>query len=102
VLTRAAARRRDAYGLRLSEVLPWAAAIGGFPAASEKGLEIKVHVDTTKCEGYGMCAQDLPEVFKLDEWGYAYVEADGEVPPTKEDLARRAVLDCPMDAITYS
>jgi ferredoxin len=63
---------------------------------------MKVRVDATKCEGYGTCAAHLPEVFKLDEWGYASVEGDGEVPAGKEDLARRAIYDCPVNAITVA
>ena len=63
---------------------------------------MKVHVDPTKCEGYGTCVTHLPEVFKLDEWGYAYVEADGAVRPDDDDRARRAIFDCPVHAITES
>jgi ferredoxin len=60
---------------------------------------VKVRVDPVKCEGYGVCAEHLAEVFKLDEWGYAYVEGDGEVPAGREEDARKAINDCPTDAI---
>lgn len=61
---------------------------------------MQVRVDATKCEGYGNCARHLPDVFKLDEWGYAYTEGDGAVPQGKEPLARRAIADCPTGAIS--
>lgn len=61
---------------------------------------MKVRVDPTKCDAYGNCAGHLAEVFKLDDWGYAFVEGDGEVPDGKEKEARRAVADCPANAIT--
>jgi ferredoxin len=47
-----------------------------------------------------MCADVLPDVFKLDEWGYAYVESSGDVPADLEDLARHAIRSCPTDAIS--
>lgn len=61
---------------------------------------MKVRVDATKCQAYGTCAIHLPEVFKLDEWGYATVEADGDVPVGREEIARKAIVDCPERAIT--
>ena len=61
---------------------------------------MKVRVDATKCQAYGTCAIQLPQVFKLDEWGYASTEAGGEVPAGCEEAARKAILDCPERAIT--
>ncbi len=60
---------------------------------------MKVAIDDSKCQGYGNCATHIPDVVKLDQWGYAYVD-DGEVPEGDEELAHRAVLDCPMHAVT--
>ena len=60
---------------------------------------MKVHVDPVKCEGFGACHDILPEVFLLDEWGYAYTQGDGEVPSDQEHLAREAVYKCPTNAI---
>lgn len=61
---------------------------------------MKAHVDPVACDGFGHCAQALPEVFLLDEWGYAYTEGDGEVPADKEAEAREALHKCPVNAIT--
>ena len=44
----------------------------------------------------------LPEVFLLDEWGYAYTENQGEVPAGREELAREAVAECPVHAISIT
>jgi ferredoxin len=60
---------------------------------------MKVKVDSAKCDGFGTCAAHAPNVFLLDEWGYAYVEGDGTVPENEEDLVRRAIIDCPVHAI---
>ena len=61
---------------------------------------MKAHVDPVKCEGFGTCHDILPAVFLLDEWGYAYTDADGEVPTTEEHLAREAAHKCPVNAIS--
>jgi ferredoxin len=62
---------------------------------------MRVQVDRDRCEGYGTCAALLPEVFQLDDWGTAVPQNDGEVPAGQEELARRAVFECPMAAITF-
>ena len=60
---------------------------------------MKLGLNTELCEGFGACARHLPEVFALDEWGYAELRAEGVVPHGKEHLARRAMDDCPVLAI---
>ena len=61
---------------------------------------MRVRVDPSKCDAFGVCAEHLAEVFTLDEWGYASTEDDGEVPAGKDDLARKAIKDCPTQAIS--
>lgn len=60
---------------------------------------MRVRVDADLCEGYGTCVNIAPDLFKLDEWGYAFVEGEGDVPKEREEDARRAVIECPMHAI---
>jgi ferredoxin len=48
--------------------------------------------------GYGICAEVCPDVFKLDENGFAYVE--GEVSGELEEAVREACESCPEEAIT--
>jgi ferredoxin len=57
-----------------------------------------VRVDPIACEAHGMCAELLPELVTLDEWGYPIV--DGR--PLPEELvehAERAVRACPTFAL---
>lgn len=61
---------------------------------------MKVRVDPTKCQGFGACADECPGVFELDEWGYAQVRGDGDVPGALEEQAQRAVSACPEHAIS--
>ena len=55
-------------------------------------------VDRIKCDGRGLCAELLPEVIRLDSWGYPII-APGPIPEPLMGLAQRAVDDCPVLAI---
>jgi ferredoxin len=55
-------------------------------------------VDRIKCDGRGLCAELLPELIRLDDWGYPILAA-GPVPDHLLPLAQRAVDDCPVLAI---
>jgi ferredoxin len=61
---------------------------------------VKIRLDSAVCDGFGTCATDAPNVFSLDEWGYAALKsADGAVAAEDEGPAQRAILDCPVHAI---
>ncbi|HEX2755919.1 MAG TPA: ferredoxin, partial [Candidatus Limnocylindrales bacterium] len=55
-------------------------------------------VDRIACDGFGMCAELLPELIELDDWGYPIVAAGG-VPDALLDHAKRAVAVCPVLAL---
>ena len=59
---------------------------------------MRLIVNPIACEAHGLCAELLPEVVELDEWGYPVI-VDGELPPSLERLARRAVSACPTLAL---
>ena len=58
----------------------------------------QLRVDPTACTGHGLCAELLPELITLDEWGYPIL-AGQPVPPGLDREARRAVTDCPALAL---
>jgi ferredoxin len=61
---------------------------------------VRIKLDRTKCDGFGICAAYAPDVFSLDDWGYASTEFQGaEIAPEREADVRRALLDCPVHAI---
>jgi ferredoxin len=62
---------------------------------------MKVHVNPEICAGFGICLGIAPEVFELHDDGYAIVLVS-EVKPEDEDLMRRAVSQCPSQAISLS
>jgi ferredoxin len=60
--------------------------------------ELSFVVDRIRCDGRGICAEMLPEVFALDDWGYPMVRSRA-VPAELEALARRTVETCPVLAL---
>ncbi len=61
----------------------------------------QLRVDPIACSGHGLCAELLPELITLDEWGYPLVDNRG-VPDQLARQARRAVTDCPALALLLS
>lgn len=59
----------------------------------------RLWVDPVACDAFGYCADLLPEVVALDEWGYPILLGGAMVPPALADLARVAVRDCPRRAL---
>ena len=63
-------------------------------------MSMKLQIDPIACTGHGLCADLLPELIELDEWGYPII-ADG-VPSGLAAHARRAVNACPTLALRLS
>ncbi|MFJ9870042.1 ferredoxin [Streptomyces sp. NPDC101165] len=59
---------------------------------------MKLLLDSTRCQGYGLCQEPAPELIDLDEWGYAQVRAH-EVPQGGGAAAGAAVAACPNSAL---
>jgi ferredoxin len=57
-----------------------------------------IRVNPIACTGHGVCAELLPELIELDEWGYPIIH-DGALPPGLEREARKAVASCPALAL---
>jgi ferredoxin len=60
---------------------------------------VKISIDTALCSGHARCAATAPDVFELDDDGYA-LPFDGEVPAGLEEQAREGAMACPERAIT--
>ena len=54
-----------------------------------------LNIDRIACDGRGMCAELLPELLELDDWGFPIVRR-AEIPAELADHARRAVEACPV------
>jgi len=57
-----------------------------------------LRVNPIRCDAFGHCAELLPELISLDEWGYPII-ADRPVPRRLQPEARRAVSLCPRLAL---
>lgn len=57
-----------------------------------------LRVNPIACSGHGVCAELLPELIELDEWGYPIVDSR-PVPRALDPEARRAVAACPALAL---
>jgi ferredoxin len=69
--------------------------------APDAAPRARLRVNPIACTGHGSCADLLPELVALDEWGYPLL-ADGAVPPELIRRARRAVRDCPALALSLT
>ena len=59
---------------------------------------MRLRVNPITCAGHGMCAELLPELIRLDPWGYPIVSS-AEVPRELAGHARRAAAACPTLAL---
>jgi ferredoxin len=55
-------------------------------------------VNPIACSGHGACAELVPELIELDEWGYPIIEPS-QVPEALERRVRKAVSSCPALAL---
>lgn len=59
---------------------------------------MKLLLDSTRCQGYGLCQEPAPELIDLDEWGYAQLRS-AQLPDDGEEAAAAAVAVCPNSAL---
>jgi len=57
-----------------------------------------MQIDRIRCDGHGLCAELLPELITLDDWGYPIIKA-GTLAASLVEHARRAVDACPVLAL---
>lgn len=57
-----------------------------------------LHVDPILCVGHGLCAEMLPEVIALDDWGFPMISPD-PVPRHLSKQAGRTRAACPALAL---
>jgi ferredoxin len=70
--------------------------------ASWEAESMRVTVDSDKCQGHNRCYALAPDVFDVDDLGFAFVKIEGELPPELEDGARAGAANCPEYAITIT
>ena len=58
----------------------------------------RLRVDPIACDGRGLCAEVLPELITLDDWGFPIVR-DEDVPLGLLAAAGEAIRLCPLLAL---
>lgn len=58
---------------------------------------VRIIVDADRCQGYGQCCYEAPEIFEL---GDPPVTHPGEVDDALREAAEQAADCCPTQAIT--
>ena len=61
-------------------------------------MSATLRINPIACEAHGLCAELLPELIRLDDWGYPILD-ESKVPRDLVGLARRAVDACPTLAL---
>ena len=64
-------------------------------------MSSRLRVNPIACAGHGLCAELLPELISLDEWGYPVLGGQ-PVPAGLDRRARSAVASCPALALLLS
>ena len=59
----------------------------------------RLHLDRIACTGHGVCATILPELVRLDEWGYPVLEPVIEASDHNRPVLKAAVKMCPARAL---
>ena len=66
---------------------------------TQSSRALRAIVDRGKCCGYTLCAEICPEVYELDDQGFA--TTDGQpISPDLQARAREGAAACPERAIT--
>ncbi|MGW2824361.1 ferredoxin [Streptomyces sp. NPDC001443] len=60
---------------------------------------MKITVNTRLCSGHARCAATAPDLYRLDDNGYA-LPVEAGVPADLEQQAREGARACPEHAIT--
>lgn len=68
------------------------------PSAAEQA---RLTVNPIACRAHGLCADLIPELVELDEWGYPIL-GDGRFPDALLPEAKAAVAACPTLALRIS
>ncbi len=80
------------------QAVPGAAAPASGLAVSERPAP-HLRLDPTRCDGAGYCAQLVPELIWLDDWGYPVIDGQPIGDTRLRQLAARAVQQCPRVAL---
>lgn len=62
-------------------------------------MTLKIHVDMEKCQHYGQCVFDAPNIFRLNDDDK--LEYESTADDSERDNIQLAIDICPMQAISF-
>lgn len=62
----------------------------------------RLRLDPVRCDGAGYCAEIVPELVGLDDWGFPIVDRAEIVEAKLLRMASRAVSQCPRAALVLT
>ena len=62
-------------------------------------MTLKIHVDMEKCQHYGQCVFDAPNIFRLNDDDK--LEYQSTADDSERDNIQLAIDICPMQAISF-
>lgn len=62
-------------------------------------VQRRLRVNPILCTGYGYCAEIVPELISLDDWGFPIISSRSIEDDNLLHLAQRAVATCPRLAL---
>ena len=63
---------------------------------------MKINYDRSLCCGHNRCYSLAPEIWDVDDEGYAILKIEGEVPGELAEKAQLTADNCPEYAITIA
>jgi ferredoxin len=67
-------------------------------AVTARTAQTQLRVDPIACDGRGLCAEMLPELISLDDWGFPIIRPDA-LPDHLLGDARATIRACPKLAL---
>jgi ferredoxin len=64
-------------------------------------MTLRVRIDPSRCQGYGMCVEFASAQFSYDDWGFAQ-SIDRDVPQDAIGAVAKAIRQCPIAAIRWA
>ena len=68
------------------------------PVRGVRRRDLVLRVDPVACDGRGICAELLPEMIVMDDWGFPIVDTS-RIAPELVAPAKRAAAACPTLAL---
>lgn len=60
---------------------------------------MRLHIDWTRCDGHGSCADLLPDLLTRDDWGFPIVRSAPSFSANTQRRIDLAVQTCPTLAL---